>query len=101
LIALWGFWEYREREIRHKEVLLNLKNNIEPKVHRTQNWRKVATTMATGILLLIVDIGGILFAASMGMRYTGPVLVLLAELTVVAVLLFMMASRDIKILKKG
>lgn len=101
LIAIWGFWEYREREIRHRKDLLDLRNNVEPETRKTQNWGKVTTTVVTGALLLILDLGGIFFAAKEGIRSAAVVLVLLAELTVVAVLLLMMAARDIKVLKRG
>ncbi|MCL5268306.1 MAG: hypothetical protein M1469_09420 [Bacteroidetes bacterium] len=101
LIAAWGIWEYREREVRHKKALLDLIKNVEPKPYRPQNWGKVATTMITAVLLMILDFGGIVFVGRIGVRFACPVVVLMAELTVVAILLFMMATRDMKLLKKG
>ncbi len=101
LIAVWGFWEYREREIRQRKALLDLANNAEPKPRRPQNWGRVTTTITTAALLMLLDIGGIAFVEKTGMHYAAAVVILLAELTVFAILLFMMAARDIKILKKG
>ena len=101
LIAAWGFWEYREREIRHKKALLDLMNNVEPKPFRAQSWGRVITTLTMAGLLMLAAAGGIVFTANIGLQYAGPVIVLLAELMLVAVLLLMMGARDIKILKKG
>ena len=100
-IALWGFWEYREREIRHRKALLDLQKNIEVKTGNPPSWSKVTTTVITSILLLIVIVGGMIFVNRIGLHYARPVLIWLVELMLIALLLLMMAMRDVKILRKG
>lgn len=100
-IAAWGFWEYRERDIRHKKAILDLRNNIESKAGSHPNWGKVATTVATSTLLVAMIIGGLIFVNRIGLHYAGPVLMFVTELMLVAILLLLMALRDAGILRKG
>ncbi len=101
LITVWAFWEYGEREARHKKLLMDLKNNVDPQPRRRENWGKVITTLVVGAFLLVLDVGGAFFIGDLGLHYGKTLIVLLAELTVFAVLLFMMAARDIRLLRKG
>ncbi|MCL4510977.1 MAG: hypothetical protein M1470_07905 [Bacteroidetes bacterium] len=100
-ITLWGFWEYREREIRHRKALLDLQKNIEVKTGNPPSWSKVTTTVITSILLLIVIVGGMIFVNKIGLHYGKSLFVWLMELMFVAFLLLMMAMRDARILRKG
>ncbi len=101
LIAAWGFWEYRERDIRHKKMILELRNGIEPKFGNPPNWGRVTTTVITAFLLFLMILGGVIFVNRIGLHYTGALMILVAELTLVMVLLLMMAIRDAGILRKG
>lgn len=99
--AAWGFWEYRERDIRHKKAIRELRNGIEPKFGSRPNWGKVTTTVITSLLLFVVIVGGMIFVNRTGLHYAGTVIILAVELAFVAVLLLLMAIRDAGILRKG
>ncbi len=110
-IAVWGFYEYRERETRHKKSLIDLRKDILPKIGSPPNWIKVGTTTATAVLLLVVTVGGVIFVGRMGIRLRNvKIVALIGDIGLAAVLvgfalldllLFMMAIRDSRILRKG
>jgi len=100
-IALWGIWEYRERELTHRQAIFNLRKDIEPNTHRLPNWVKVGTTASVSIIMLGVVVAGIVFVAGLG-HYRNPFLyIILINFAAISVLLMMMATRDIKILRRS
>lgn len=101
LMAVWGIWEYREREIRHRKTILDLRSGVETKSRPGPNWAKVTTTSVVAFLLLAVIAGAAISAGNIGLHYAGPLLLWVLELALVAVILSMMAVRDAKKLREG
>lgn len=100
-IALWGIYEYREREIRHKKSLLDLQKNIEPKMGKPPDWNRVGTTIATAVLLFFVIVAGGILVARIGFHYGSFIMEALVGFAILDLLLFMMAIRDSRTLRKG
>jgi hypothetical protein len=101
LIVVWGFWEYHERDIRHKKAIHDLRNGTEPHYGTQPNWTKVATAAATAVALLVVDVAGISFFRRLLPLREGFLFVFIAELILFSALLLMMALRDAGKLRKG
>ncbi len=101
LIVVWGFWEYHERDIRHKKAIYDLRNGIEPQSGTRPNWTKVATTAATALVLLVVDVIGLFFFRRLVLLREAFLFIFVAELMLLSALLFMMALRDARKLRKG
>ncbi len=101
LIVVWGFWEYHERDIRHKKAIYGLRNGIEPQYGIRPNWTKVATTAATALALLVVDLVGLFFFRRLVLLREAFLFIFAAEIILLSVLLSVMALRDTGKLRKG
>ncbi len=105
VIAAWGVWEYRERDLRHRKALLDLQSRLEPVNRRRPSWVNVITTAAVLLVLLIILNWGFNLTLGLVHSFYNPLGYLmystLAELTVVAFLFLAMVVRDIKILRRG
>lgn len=105
VIAVWGFWKYRERELLHKQAIAGIRKNVPPLPRRRATWLKVATTGAVFIVLaLAVMRANLLLFEMVGFLWdplTYLVYPFLVELSLVAALFLAMMARDIRSLLTG
>ncbi len=100
LIAVWGFWKYRERELLHKEAVLNVGENLPQGTRARAGWMRIVTTVAVFAILLLAVIRGYVLVLKMVSFFDNPLAYLaypvLVELSLVAVLFLAMIVRDIR-----
>ncbi len=106
VIAVWGFWKYRERELFHKQAMIDIARDRVPHRHGGASWGRIFTTALVFVILLAAVIRGNELLIKMVGFFDNPLTYMsypvLVELSLIAVLFLMIIIRDSRsLLRKG
>lgn len=101
IVVVWGIWEYREREIRHKMNLHGLQQTGGILPNKRQGWGKAAMSVfVLAVLILLIEPWISLVIHTGLYRYWLAVAVISAEYLALTVVILLMSIRDFNLARR-